>query len=148
DGRKVITGSDDRTAKLWSAESGQALATLQHNEWVRAVAFSPDGQIVLTATDGWLHASLFDGAEVRPLASRLLRGAWVWQGEFYFMDPSADQIKVAVKPTGNSIQIITLRLDRPDAEPVEGDPTALLEEWQKRLGLRINEAGEIVPIYQ
>jgi hypothetical protein len=27
------------------------------------------------------------------------------------------------------------------------DPAALLEEWQKKLALRINDAGEIVPMY-
>jgi hypothetical protein len=38
--------------------------------------------------------------------------------------------------------------DHPGAEPLKGDPRALLEEWERRLGLKINPAGEIVPLWQ
>jgi len=55
---------------------------------------------------------------------------------------------MAVSVTGNAIRIITLRLDRPNADPVQGEPANLLERWQKRLGLQINAAGAIVPPYQ
>ena len=44
DGAKVVTASDDRTARLWDAVSGQELAVLQgHEDWVWSAAFSPDG---------------------------------------------------------------------------------------------------------
>ena len=42
--RLVLTGSDDKTARLWDAAAGTAVATLAgHTGCVRAVAFSPDG---------------------------------------------------------------------------------------------------------
>ena len=45
------TGSDDNTARLWEAASGKAVATLAgHTSSVRAVAFSPDGRLVLTGS--------------------------------------------------------------------------------------------------
>jgi len=50
DGRFVATASDDRTARLWDAASGQELVQLRHDDVVRIVAFSPDGEMVLTAS--------------------------------------------------------------------------------------------------
>ena len=51
DGQRVVTASDDKTARLWDAATGQALATLAGHEGpVWAAAFSPDGQRVVTAS--------------------------------------------------------------------------------------------------
>ena len=45
DGRTVATASDDTTAIIWDTTTGQPVTTLRgHTDWVRAVAFSPDGQ--------------------------------------------------------------------------------------------------------
>jgi WD40 repeat protein len=53
DGQRILTGSDDKTARLWDARTGQLLTTLiGHKEGVWSVAFSPDGQQVLTGTFG------------------------------------------------------------------------------------------------
>jgi WD40 repeat protein len=51
DGRRVLTASDDGTARLWEAESGRLVATFQgHTDSVNSAAFSPDGRRVLTAS--------------------------------------------------------------------------------------------------
>ena len=51
DGRRVLTASDDNTARLWEAESGKLLATFQgHTDGVYSAVFSPDGRRVLTAS--------------------------------------------------------------------------------------------------
>ena len=71
-----------------------------------------------------------------------------WDAKFFFPYPDARQIRVALGAPRDALQIVTIQLDGYDAEPVQGDPQVLLEEWQKRLGLRINEAGEIVPAHQ
>jgi len=51
DGRRIITGSRDQTAKIWEAASGGELLTLSgHTAYIAFVAFSPDGQRVITAS--------------------------------------------------------------------------------------------------
>jgi WD40 repeat protein/serine/threonine protein kinase len=54
DGRTVVTGSVDQTARFWDAGSGTAIgAALDHRGQVWEVAFSPDGTKVVTGcTDG------------------------------------------------------------------------------------------------
>ena len=50
DGRTLATGSDDTTAKLWDAQTGALIATLEHTTWVNSVAFSPDGSTLATGS--------------------------------------------------------------------------------------------------
>ena len=43
-GERVVTGSEDNTARIWDARTGQPLGTpMQHKNAVLAVAFSPSG---------------------------------------------------------------------------------------------------------
>ena len=48
----VVSGSYDKTVRLWDAVTGAALQTLEgHTSWVRSVAFSPDGKQVVSGSD-------------------------------------------------------------------------------------------------
>ncbi len=52
DGRQALTGSKDKTVRLWDVATGSAIRVLQgHSSKVTAVAFSPDGRQVLTGSD-------------------------------------------------------------------------------------------------
>jgi WD40 repeat protein len=81
DGKRVVTASDDNTARLWNANDGKLLVDplKGHAGEVRAVAFSPDGTRVATAsedhtarlwdaTDGKLLAILPSSGAVRSVA--------------------------------------------------------------------------------
>jgi len=50
DGTKVLTGSEDRTARIWDVSTGLEVHKLTHEDLVHAVAFSPDGTKVLTGS--------------------------------------------------------------------------------------------------
>jgi WD40 repeat protein/serine/threonine protein kinase len=51
DGRRVVTASDDGTAKVWEVASGQTVMTLPgHEDWVRSAAFSPDGRRIVSGS--------------------------------------------------------------------------------------------------
>ena len=53
DGKTVLTGSMDKTARLWDAATGRELRQFRgHQSGVRAVAYSPDGKTILTGSDG------------------------------------------------------------------------------------------------
>ena len=67
DGKRIVTGSLDRTAKVWDAESGDELVTFEgHKEQIYSASFSPDGARIVTAGRD-LSAKVWDaksGAEI------------------------------------------------------------------------------------
>ncbi|WP_448543015.1 WD40 repeat domain-containing protein [Roseiflexus sp.] len=50
DGRSMVSGSGDRTARVWEAASGREVARMTHGVEVSAVTFSPDGQYVVSGS--------------------------------------------------------------------------------------------------
>jgi WD40 repeat protein len=51
DGKRVVSGSQDRTVKVWDAQTGQETLTLKgHSEPVWSVSFSPDGKRIVSGS--------------------------------------------------------------------------------------------------
>jgi serine/threonine protein kinase len=51
DGEMLVTGSDDRTIKLWNLRTKQEIRTFKgHSSWIYAIAISPDGQIIASGS--------------------------------------------------------------------------------------------------
>jgi serine/threonine-protein kinase len=49
DGSRIVTGSDDKTARVWDAKTGAELLTLKgHTGWVASASFSSEGSRIIT----------------------------------------------------------------------------------------------------
>ena len=71
DGARVVTASDDNTARIWNAYSGKELmAPLQHRAHVIAAVFSPDDSRVITTTND-SFAQVWNAATGRPTTEAL-----------------------------------------------------------------------------
>ena len=63
DGRTVATSSQDKTVRLWNLETRREVAVLRHPGIVHPLAFSPDGQWLVTGGEGTIrfwHAPTFE----------------------------------------------------------------------------------------
>ena len=98
DGNRILTGSWDKTAKVWDAATGQELLTLKgHNSWVLSVAFSPDGKRIVTGAGDFgspgiqptTEASVWDAATGRQLFAISGHRSPVWSVAF---SPDGKQI--------------------------------------------------------
>jgi WD40 repeat protein/Tfp pilus assembly protein PilF len=65
DGRRVVTASDDRSARVWDVAAGAlAFPPLEHGDEVKFAGFSPDGRWIVTVAAG--AAWTWDAATGRP----------------------------------------------------------------------------------
>jgi len=75
DGKRILTGSWDKTAKVWDAQKGtEVLALKGHTDFVTSVSFSPDGKRILTGSQD-TTAKVWDadkGTEVLALKGHTL----------------------------------------------------------------------------
>src|SRR5260221_720893 len=53
DGRHIVSGSDDKTIRMWDAETGVSVGgpLMGHSSWVRSVAYSPDGRHIVSGSN-------------------------------------------------------------------------------------------------
>ena len=53
DARHIISGSDDRTIRIWDTETGTAVGNplKGHTGWVLSVVYSPDGRYIISSCD-------------------------------------------------------------------------------------------------
>jgi hypothetical protein len=74
-GARVVSASQDRTLRLWDAETGQAVHTLEgHTGKVHACAYSPDGARVVSAS-GDRTLKLWDAETGECIATLALPGS-------------------------------------------------------------------------
>jgi hypothetical protein len=107
DGKRVLSGSDDRTVRIWDAETGKELRRFEgHKDTITAIAISRDGKLAISASQD--KAMILWGVESGYIAER-------------FTGHTEAVLAVAFSPDGKTIlsggQDRTLRLwDRKTGE--------------------------------
>jgi WD40 repeat protein len=119
DGRAVLTGSVDQTARLWEVATGKPLGPpLRHSSTIWRAAFSPDGRTALTGCMDQT-ARLWDPATGAPIGD-VLRGVAVsdnhqqtWQVAF-----SPDGRVVVTAAAGQTTRLRDTRTGKPTGLPL------------------------------
>src|SRR5215472_123108 len=71
DGIHILTASDDGTARLWDALTGEPIGDpMRHDDAVRDVAFDPRGRFVVTGSDD-KTARLWDARTGKPIGGSM-----------------------------------------------------------------------------
>jgi WD40 repeat protein len=133
DGKTVLTGSTDRAARLWEADTGKMLPLppLSHKDTVTSVAFSHDGRTVLTASrDG--TSRLWDAATGKPLGPPLLH--WEWDTNRVFVAFSPDD--QAVLTAGRDGELTRWQVE---TGPVAGDVERIRLWVQVLTGMELDQ---------
>lgn len=107
DGRQIVTGSTDTTARLWDMASGREIHVFRgHTGDVRTVAFSPDGNQILTASgDGTLRFWNADtGALTHVIKGQFLSAAFSPDGKQVLT--AGDGARLWDAATGNEIRAL------------------------------------------
>ena len=73
DGKAILTGSDDNTARLYDTKTGDLIHSWEHEGSVRSVAYSPDGKTILTGSGGIFRDS---SAQLYDIQTRDLIHSW------------------------------------------------------------------------
>lgn len=74
-GNRLLTGSSDKTARIWDVQTGQCLQVLEgHTDEIFSCAFNYRGNIVITGMEG-IHTKHLPGFPLN-LATRFLEGCW------------------------------------------------------------------------
>jgi len=81
DGQRIVTGSWDKTAKVWEVASGRELFTLKGNDAIWSVAFSRDGQRIVTGSRD-ATAKVWDAANGHELLTLRGHSAQIWSVAF------------------------------------------------------------------
>src|SRR5262249_17995953 len=111
DGKRIATASDDKTARLWDADTGKELLVLRgHQDKVEAASFSPGGRLVVTnsrdrtarlwdaATGKQVatlkgHTHIVDGLVFSPDGQWIITIAGNSQARLWPLDPLAEAVR-------------------------------------------------------
>ncbi len=154
-GKYVVSGSDDHTARVWEAATGKEVAHMVHENAVNSVAFSPDGNYVISGSyDG--TARVWEAATGREVA-RMVHGNYVSSVAFspagnYVISGSYDNT-ARVWETATGLEVARTTYDRevisvafsPDGKYVvagSGDGSARV--WEAATGKEVARITHMV----
>ena len=147
DGKRVVTASGDKTARVWDADTGKPVGEpMTHGEAVHSASFSPDGKRVVTAS--WdKTARVWDADTGKPVGEPMTHGDRVYSASF-----SPDGKRVVTASGDKTARVWDADTGKPVGEPMthgEGStppasaPTA--SAWSRRRRTRRPASGTPTP---
>jgi WD40 repeat protein len=131
DGKRVVTASNDKTARIWDALTGQPLGEpLRHEDMVLAASFSPDGKRVVTGSADRI-ARVWDALTGQPLGAPLRHESSVLAASF-----SPDGKQVVTASYDKTARVWDALTGQPLGEPLRHQdfvPTASFSPDGKRI---------------
>ena len=114
DGRRVVTASYDKTARLWDVASGKQIgAPMKHEDTVWSAQFSSDGQRVVTASQD-KTARLWDAVNGKPIGETMKH-----EDNVHFAQFSPDSQRVVTASADKTARLWDAASGRPIGEPMK-----------------------------
>ncbi|CCA75010.1 related to WD40-repeat protein (notchless protein) [Serendipita indica DSM 11827] len=116
DGIHVVSGSYDRTVRLWDAETGTQIGQpfMGHSDRVYSVAFSPDGRLVVSGS-GDKTVRLWDTKTGQQTCQPFGHSGWVYSVAF-----SPDGHRIVSGSTDQTIRLWDPKTGTQIGQPLEG----------------------------
>jgi WD40 repeat protein len=114
DGKRIVSGSSDKTIKVWDAATGAELITIAsgYENEVTCVVFSPDGKLIVSSSEYDPNIKVWDaatGAEVKKLCGHEYGASCVGfspNGSRIVSGSDDDTAKVWDAETGNELMTL------------------------------------------
>jgi eukaryotic-like serine/threonine-protein kinase len=137
DGKRVATGSWDKTVIVWDAETGSPVSRpmLHGGPFWYAVAFSGDGRMIVAGCDDHT-VRVWDIATARPIGPRLSHRAAPRTAAF-----TKNDTRIITGTSAGTTQVWDV-----SSTPTGGDVESI-ELWlQVRTGMELDDNGEVHPL--
>ena len=152
DGKRLVTGSHDKTAKVWDAQTGKEIFTCKgHTSAVLSVSISPDGRRIATGSEDktarlWDaqtgkalltlngHAGVVKSVTFSPDSKRLVTGSWDHTAKVW--NAITGQELFTLKGHDNSVNSVAYSPDGTRIATSGGDNT--VKVWDAATGKALN----------
>jgi WD40 repeat protein len=146
DGKRIVSGSDDKTVKIWDAETEQEKLTLKgYSGTIRSVAFSPDGKQIVSGSDDntvkvWNSVTGEEVSTLKGHSGNVLCVAWSLSGNLIVSGShkmkiwaaETAQLILTIKGGGSDVRSVAFS---PDGKHIaSGYPDANPQVWDSETG--------------
>jgi WD40 repeat protein len=146
DGSKIISGSQDRTIRIWDASTGKTIRVWVTSACIEMLAFSPDGSKIISESYGFLQVwdastgemfiprrGLFTSFAFSPDGSKTISGSWnniiqVWDAR--------TGIEVLPPLRGHKDRIHSLVFS-PDGSKIISESPGAIRVWDASTGVML-----------